>query len=212
MWKKGFLKLFKHPSDGTLFLIDTEMILKFVHMVGTKFHMENALKHGAVAFKSGLAYQREISYESALLSAAQEEFDQLFSYRHMGNYLPTGFTPGKNFQNFMMHRILRFANTRNFPNVFIDMCWAHIISPEASIRALTEWIDAVPVNKISAFGGDYLFIDGVYGHLCIARENVSRSLAEKVSQGVLDTERAKQIADMPFFENPKELFQLNDIK
>ncbi len=217
--------------------------------------------------KSGLAYQRKISYESAGFPDAQEEFDLLFSYLHMGNYLPSAFTPGETFQNYMMHRVLRFANTKNFPfqihtglqegngnliynsdpslpvplflrypkirfdifhmgypyehvlsalvknfpNVFIDMCWAHIISPEASVYALTEWLDAVPVNKISAFGGDYLFIDGVYGHQHIARENVSRDLAMKVSQGVFDTERAGEIAGMLFFDNPKELFRLDDI-
>lgn len=57
---------------------------------------------------------------------------------------------------------------KNFPNVFIDMYWAHIISPNASINSLLEWIDTVPLNKISAFGGDYCFIDGVYGHQYMA--------------------------------------------
>jgi uncharacterized protein len=229
--------------------------------------MESALKHGAVAFKSAHAYQREIRYDSARLSDAQAEFDDLFSYYHMGTYLPSYFYPGKNFQNYMMHRILKFANCRefpfqfhtgiqegngnivsnsdpalltplflrypnvrfdifhmgypyehvlsalakNFPNVFIDMCWAHIVSPEASVQALSEWIEAVPINKISAFGGDYLFIDGVYGHQYIARENVSRVLAEKVSRGLFDLDRAKQIATLLFYGNPKEIFKLDNI-
>ena len=42
-----------------------------------------------------------------------------------------------------------------FPNVYLDMCWAHIISPAACIYTLEEWLDSVPVNKIIAFGGDY---------------------------------------------------------
>lgn len=33
------------------------------------------------------------------------------------------------------------------------------------VNALLEWFDTVPLNKISAFGGDYLSVDGVYGHL-----------------------------------------------
>ena len=73
--------------------------------------------------------------------------------------------------------IMEMGNlAKNFRNVFIDMCWGHIISPEAARRALVEWLDAVPANKISAFGGDYGFIDGVYGHQYLARQNVAASL------------------------------------
>lgn len=97
---------------------------------------------------------------------------------------------------------------KNFPNVYIDMCWAHIISPTASINALLNWIDCVPVNKISAFGGDYLFVDGVYGHQLMARENVSKALAQKVEDGVMDIARANRISEMLFFENPVRIFKL----
>jgi len=74
------------------------------------------------------------------------------------------------------------------------MCWGHIISPEAARRALVEWLDAVPANKISAFGGDYCFVEGVYGHQWLARRNVAASLAQKVADGSMDLERAKEIA------------------
>jgi predicted TIM-barrel fold metal-dependent hydrolase len=100
------------------------------------------------------------------------------------------------------------ALAKNFQNVFIDMCWAHIISAEACVRALVEWLDAVPINKISAFGGDYCFVDGVYGHQKIARENVARALAKKVRQGVFGPDRAKEIARRLFIENPATLFKL----
>ncbi len=100
------------------------------------------------------------------------------------------------------------ALAKMFPNVFIDMCWAHIISPEASINSLIEWIDSVPINKISAFGGDYRFVDGVYGHLQLAKMNVSRALAKKVEDGVFDLDRAKKIVDMLFYENPNRIFKL----
>jgi hypothetical protein len=97
---------------------------------------------------------------------------------------------------------------KNFANVFIDMCWAHIISPQASLSALAEYIDAMPFNKISAFGGDYLFVDGVYGHQQIARENVSKALAKKVDEGIFDLDRAKEIAHCLFYENPLRIFRL----
>jgi predicted TIM-barrel fold metal-dependent hydrolase len=97
---------------------------------------------------------------------------------------------------------------KNFRNVFIDMCWGHIISPEAARRALVEWLDAVPANKISAFGGDYCFVDGVYGHQMLARRNVAAALAQKVADGSFDMDRAKQIARMVFVDNPMRIFNL----
>ncbi|MBA7509655.1 Uronate isomerase [subsurface metagenome] len=98
--------------------------------------------------------------------------------------------------------------TKNFANVFIDMCWAHIISPNASINALLEFLDTVPLNKISAFGGDYLFVDGVYGHLKIARQVVSKALSVKVKEGLFDVDKAKEVARMLFYDNPKNIFRL----
>ncbi|MHC4883626.1 MAG: amidohydrolase family protein [Planctomycetota bacterium] len=98
---------------------------------------------------------------------------------------------------------------KNFRNVFIDMCWGHIISPEAARRALVEWLDAVPANKISAFGGDYCFIDGVYGHQELARRNVAASLAQKVDDGSISLTRARELAEWVFYENPKRLFGLD---
>jgi len=100
---------------------------------------------------------------------------------------------------------------KNFRNVFIDMCWGHIISPEAARRALVEWLDAVPANKIMAFGGDYCFVDGVYGHQKMARDNVASSLATKVADGSFDFERACQIASWVFRDNPVEVFGLSDL-
>lgn len=99
---------------------------------------------------------------------------------------------------------------KNFPSVHIDMCWGHIISPEAARRGLTEWLDTVPATKISAFGGDHSFVDGVYGHQILARQNVAASLAAKVAGGSMDLDRARQIAQWVFIANPTRLFGLAD--
>lgn len=104
------------------------------------------------------------------------------------------------------------AICKMFPNVFIDMCWAHIMSPYASVEALNDFLDAVPYNKISAFGGDYCFADAVYGHLYLARQNVARTLAGKVELGVFSEDKAVDIAKALFYDNPKRIFQLESHK
>jgi hypothetical protein len=98
---------------------------------------------------------------------------------------------------------------KNFQNVTIDMCWGHLISPEAARRALVEWLDAVPANKISAFGGDYCFVDGVYGHQHLARRDVAASLAQKVDDGSISLSRATEVASWLFVDNPKRIHRLD---
>ena len=266
------------PVDYLIFPQDGEDIARVEHEFGrticsfedwleaSEAALDNALNHGAVALKSGLAYHRSIGYERTTRHEAEVGFNEIFSVKHRGKYLPQVFTVGEKFQNYMMHFILGMANRRNltfqfhtgiqegygnllynsdpsllaklflespdvdfdlfhigypyqnivsalsknFQNVYIDMCWAHIISPEASINALTEWIDSVPLNKISAFGGDYFIIDAVYGHQYMARVNVCRALTKKVEEDVFDIVRAKEISKMLFYNNPLKIFKLSD--
>ena len=98
------------------------------------------------------------------------------------------------------------ALAKNFPNVYVDMCWLHIISPYKAREALSEWLDTVPSNKIFGFGGDYRFIEGVYGHSVIARENIAKVLADKVAEGILTDEQAMKIAEKLLRKNAEELF------
>ena len=101
------------------------------------------------------------------------------------------------------------ALCKMFPNVYLDMCWAHIISPNSSMEFLREYLDAAAVNKLSAFGGDYCMVDTVYGHQLMARQNVSRVLAEKVEDNIFSVDRACEIAKRIFYDNPVEIFSLN---
>jgi predicted TIM-barrel fold metal-dependent hydrolase len=226
--------------------------------------IEKAYSMGAIALKNGLAYLRTLKYERVEKSIAEEEFNRVFSTKHMPDWDDRPAPTGKAFQDYMFHFILDIANrknliiqihtgiqegsgnilsnsnpellsnlflqypdvtfdifhisypyqneltvlAKNFANVFIDMCWAHIVSPNASVNALLEWFDTVPLNKISAFGGDYLFVDGVYGHLKLAQQDVARALSIKVEEGLFDMDKARDVAKMLFFDNPKNIFRL----
>jgi len=97
---------------------------------------------------------------------------------------------------------------KNFPNVFIDMCWTPIISPAYSIRYLDEWLETVPANKIMVFGGDYSVVELVYPHSVFARRIVTRVLTDKVRSGYFSEEEAKYIAQKILRENAMEIFKL----
>lgn len=99
-----------------------------------------------------------------------------------------------------------------FKNVNIDMCWAHIVSPVASRSILSEWLEFLPYNKINGFGGDYCFVDGVYGHQYIARRNIAEVLSEKVQRGLFSVSKACEIGKAILHDNPAELFGINQTK
>lgn len=97
---------------------------------------------------------------------------------------------------------------KNFSNVYVDLCWAHIISREYTVRVIEELLDTVPANKIFGFGGDYCFVEGVCGHLKIAKENIARALSNKIDKGYLSKEEGLRIAKMMLYDNAKEFFRV----
>ncbi len=95
-----------------------------------------------------------------------------------------------------------------FPNVYVDFCWAHIIAPGVSRRALHECLETVPLNKIMGFGGDYNFAELSYGHAKMARRNIAQVLAGNVEAGIHSEDDAAQIGRMLLCDNPLALFPL----
>ena len=98
------------------------------------------------------------------------------------------------------------AIAKVFPNVYIDLCWAHIISPSAARRALHEMLDTVPSNKIFGYGGDYRYPELSYAHAKMARRNIAQVLAEKVSEGSCSGEEALELGRKLLHDNPDALF------
>ena len=96
-----------------------------------------------------------------------------------------------------------------FPNVHIDMCWAHIISPVTSRKVLSEWLELIPYTKINGFGGDYCLVDGVYGHQYMARRNIAAALSEKVSDGLFNVDEACRIGKAILYDNPARIFGID---
>ena len=99
---------------------------------------------------------------------------------------------------------------KGFANVWLNLCWTHIISQRFVQVALDELIDTVPMNKILAFGGDYgLPVEKVYGHLVMAREDIARILARRIDDGQMTEAQALKIAHQWLWNNPNTLYRLN---
>ncbi|MBC7287455.1 MAG: amidohydrolase family protein [Armatimonadetes bacterium] len=99
----------------------------------------------------------------------------------------------------------------NWHNVYINWCWAHIVSFYMAQTSIREYVDFVPVNKIMAFGGDYSApaVEKVYGHLTMAQENVAAALAWMVTDRRMTTDRAIEVARMWFWDNPVRIYGLD---
>ena len=136
---------------------------------------------------------------------------------HLANSNPLHLTnllleyPGNKFDLFhISYPFQRSAGVlaKNFPNVCLDMCWAHIVSPYASVATLIEWLGVVPATKIFGFGGDFLLVDGVYGHLQLAKRNIAAALGWMVENGDVNMQKAKQLTEDLLYNNPKRFFGL----
>jgi uncharacterized protein len=97
---------------------------------------------------------------------------------------------------------------KNFRNVYIDMCWAPIISPSYCERYLHEWIETVPANKIMGFGGDFFVVEGTYGHLLFARQIVANVLIAKVRDGYFTEAEAIKVAQLILHDNAIKILNL----
>ncbi len=100
------------------------------------------------------------------------------------------------------------ALAKNFQNVYLDNCWMPIISPTETKEWMHSWIETVPINKIMAFGGDYIFPEGSYGHSLVARQIVAEVLAEKVAKGYFTESEAIWVANRLLRQNAIDLFGL----
>jgi hypothetical protein len=95
-----------------------------------------------------------------------------------------------------------------FPNVYVDGCWLHHISPSAYRAALTSWIETVPLNKIFAWGGDHVLLEQSWASLLMAKDLVSEVLSDLVERDYFDCELALEAARRILHDNGREFWRL----
>jgi predicted TIM-barrel fold metal-dependent hydrolase len=98
------------------------------------------------------------------------------------------------------------ALAKHYRNVAIDMCWAWIVNPAASVRFVKEFLLGAPANKLLTFGGDYTTVESVVGHAGIARQGLTQALAELVGDGWLREADAFGLLEPLMRGNAREMF------
>ncbi|NWG13985.1 MAG: amidohydrolase family protein [Acidobacteria bacterium] len=100
------------------------------------------------------------------------------------------------------------ALAKHYTNCYIDMCWAWIVSPVASVNFLKQFLVTAPANKVLTFGGDYIPVEPVLGHVVLARRGIARVLVDLVEEGWLNLESASSLAEPIMRGNARALFNL----
>lgn len=100
------------------------------------------------------------------------------------------------------------AVAKQYTNAYVDMCWAWIINPVASVRFLKEFLLAAPASKVLTFGGDYGVVEMVPGHARIARRGIAQSLSELVDEGWLQQRDIPALVERLLRVNAWELFDI----
>lgn len=94
---------------------------------------------------------------------------------------------------------------RHGSHVWVDSVWLPTISPTMARRALHEWLEVMPSDRIM-WGADCNHAEGIYGATVETRRVLAEVLAEKVDRGELLEEHALRIGRQILRENALKLF------
>ena len=83
---------------------------------------------------------------------------------------------------------------KEFPNVWLNLCWAWAMNPATMQRVLDSWLASVPHVKIFAYGGDTDSPICEYGYARQARVGIARVLQRWVARGDASLADAKEVA------------------
>jgi uncharacterized protein len=99
---------------------------------------------------------------------------------------------------------------RHHSHVWLDSVWMPTLSYATAKRALHEWLDVMPSNRIM-WGADAQHGEGIYGATEMTRRCLAEVLAERVDNGDLREEHARAIGRQVLRDNALALFpQLKD--
>lgn len=101
-----------------------------------------------------------------------------------------------------------FSLAKMFPNVFLDFCWVPMISINIAKRALNDFLDLIPYNKLM-WGGDASRVEEAYAGSRMVREVIASVLAERVQKKNINIDRALEIASAILHDNALNFYNLS---
>lgn len=101
-----------------------------------------------------------------------------------------------------------FSLAKMFPNVVLDFCWVPMISINIAKRALNDFLDLIPYNKLM-WGGDASRVEEAYSGSCLVREVISSVLVERIEKKNINIKRALEIAHAILHDNALNFYNLS---
>ena len=99
---------------------------------------------------------------------------------------------------------------KNYPNVYLNFCWANIIDPIGIQALYQQAISSVGMGKVFLYGSDFVgYADHAWAHAQIAKENLAIALTNMIEIDYLNMDEAKDIAIHWCYENPRRFFDLD---
>ncbi len=98
---------------------------------------------------------------------------------------------------------------KQFPNVWLDMCWAWTMNPVQMERILDEWLSCIPCNKIFTFGADTWSPFPMVGYAEQVRNGIANVLEKKINSGEYDFDTAQFVAERIMNKNAEEFFNIS---
>lgn len=104
------------------------------------------------------------------------------------------------------HQEELIAVAKHFPNAIVDLCWAWMLAPLATIEFVRRFLTTAPASKLLCFGGDYLTVETVVGHAELARRGLAAALESLVDEGWISADRALELVPMLMHGNAEAIF------
>ena len=95
-----------------------------------------------------------------------------------------------------------------YRNVWLDLCWAFLLSPSHFKLALHEAIEVLPDESRMMIGGDCLHVEESYAAIREARRLIGEVLEEKVASGYFRPRDAERLAPKILRDNARRFFNL----
>ncbi len=92
---------------------------------------------------------------------------------------------------------------KNYPNVSLNLCWAHAIDPEYTRELIRRAVKTVPYHKLIGFGGDTFHPAFTVVYERQAKQVIASTLDELVAEGWLGRSDSREIAHAMLYDNPK---------